>query len=93
LRGIADGAWDWSYRSRYFTQANNTLIASQPAFSLFDASLRYRSAANWSLQAGVRNLTDEAYIAAATSALPTLGFRGGAICGPREWFVTARYEF
>ena len=52
-----------------------------------------RSAETWSLQAGIRNLFDKQYLTGANDELGGLGYAEGTYAPPREWFVTARYNF
>jgi iron complex outermembrane receptor protein len=57
----------WSYRSKFYNDASNIEAIAQPAYSLVDASLAWRSSGGrWTVTANVDNVTDEDYIVASS---------------------------
>lgn len=82
-----------SYTSRVENDVFNTPELSQPGFVLLGASLLYRHPTDgWSLRAGVDNLTDKRYIVSGFEA-GALPFTTASYNRPREWYITAGFDF
>ncbi len=83
---------DWNWRSRIWYDLRNTVSQSQPGYGLLGARIAWQpDASGLTISASVSNLTDTFYYTgigpAATAGIQTTPSR------PREWAVTARYEF
>lgn len=84
---------DYSYRSTQAKDFSNTSSLIQPAYSLVNASVTYRTAdKHWEVSAGGTNLTDKIYIVSGMS-IPALGVSQAVPSRPREWFLRLRYEY
>lgn len=83
---------DWSYRDDSFFDALNTV--KQDAYDLINAAIIYTSAdENWQLILSGKNLTDEEYLIAGFSDLPTSSFADGSYARSRQWGLSAKYQF
>jgi outer membrane receptor protein involved in Fe transport len=73
-----------------------TIVGQQDAFTLYNASITYHFAENWSVSAWIKNITDETYIATIRDAeeySPFIGYREHMLAAPRTWAVKLRYDF
>ncbi|MBL8264961.1 TonB-dependent receptor [Steroidobacter sp.] len=85
---------DWSYRGAYSADPENNPLIRQRGFGLFNASVVLKPAASWwTLQAGLRNATDERYVLAGGADLTGLGGANVGYSTPREYYLTARFEY
>jgi len=83
---------DWSYRSSHFLDAINGL--HEDSYELVDLSVVYEPySANWSLVAGVRNVTESEYLTGGLDSLQEFGYAEGIYAPKAQWFATARYNF
>jgi iron complex outermembrane receptor protein len=86
---------DWSYRSGTFNNINglNDPLLFQPAYSLFNASLRWESASKkYSLQAGVDNLADKKFQAYGNFQ-QSFGTKSASYDRGRQWYVRSSVSF
>jgi iron complex outermembrane receptor protein len=83
----------WSYRSKFYNDASNVEAIAQPGYSLWDASLGWRSnTGRWSVSANVDNIADEDYIVgAAYNAI--VRNHNVVVARGRQWSVRAQVEF
>ncbi|MCW2413047.1 MULTISPECIES: TonB-dependent receptor [unclassified Sphingobium] len=83
---------DWNWRSRIWYDLRNTLSQSQPGYGLLGARVSWQpDASGLTLSASVSNLTDTFYYTG-IGPTSTAGIQATP-SRPREWAVTARYEF
>lgn len=84
---------DWSYRSKVYNDAINTPALVQPGYHLVNAAVAFNdSSEKLTITLGVKNLTDKVYLTSGYSD----DFSGnieGAFGRPREWYLSARYNF
>ena len=84
---------DWSYRSRVYNDAINTPQLIQDGYHLVNASIGYTDPnAHWSVNLGVKNLTKEVYLGSGY-ADSFGGLIEGVYGRPREWYLSAGYNF
>ena len=84
---------DWVYKSRHAFEPSNTALTTENGYHAFNAALGYAHPARpWRFTAGVANLTDEQYLLAADFN-GTIGYELGIFARPRNWFISARYDF
>lgn len=87
---------DLFYQDRTFFDANNTVeIAQMDSISVVNLSVGYEPAsADWGLNFGVANATDELYPTGGNSSLTTgSGYAEIAYARPREYFITFTNSF
>jgi iron complex outermembrane receptor protein len=83
----------WSYRSKFYNDSSNVEAIAQPSYSLWDASLGWRSdSGRWSLTANVDNIADEDYIVAASYNAIVRNYNVVKARG-RQWSLRAQVEF
>jgi iron complex outermembrane receptor protein len=83
----------WSYRSKFYNDASNIEAIAQPSYSLWDASLGWRSdTGRWSITGSVDNIADEDYIVAAAYNAVVRNYNVVNARG-RQWFVRVQAEF
>lgn len=84
---------DWNFNSKIYNNAENTPELTQPSVHLLNATATYSHPGDqWSLVAGVRNITDERYLISGFDQ-PGVGFTEGTYARPREWFLTVRLSY
>lgn len=84
---------DWSYRSTVANDAVNTPLLIQKGYSLFNASMAYRTASDkWQVVLGVKNITKEEYLVAGYDDAGT-GITEGVFGRPREWHLSVKTTF
>ncbi len=85
---------DGTYQARVFYSANNFFRASQPAYTLLDASIGWSSEdESWRVLLSGTNLTDELYLNGALDFFESLGQNEGNYGRPREWAISVRRNF
>jgi iron complex outermembrane receptor protein len=86
---------DASYRSLTFFDAPNTPQISQPAYEVYNASVRWSdNSARYSLAGGVNNFTDKAYRVSGNSSLTSSsGYAEVTYAPPRQWFIEGSASF
>jgi len=85
---------DWSYRTETWLSVDNYPALSQKAYSLVGLFGIYDSAdGHWQLRAGVRNLTDKVYKTDGQEFSSVGNIRTAYYGMPRNWYVSARYNF
>jgi iron complex outermembrane receptor protein len=87
---------DYSYQSRTFFDANNTVeIAQMDAANVLNVSVSLEPAdGKWRLTGGINNATDELYPTGGNSSLTTgSGYAEIAYARPREYFANFSYNF
>lgn len=85
---------DYAYRSEYYNDAQNSERIRESGYGLLNASATYRTpGGNMGLRLFVTNLTDEEYLAFGIDPTAGLGFSSGTYGRPREWGLTAFYQF
>lgn len=84
---------DYSLRSDYFNDAQNSPRIWEPGYGLLNASLTWQSTdAHMGLRLFGTNLTDAQYLMFGIDPTAGLGFSSGTYGRPREWGVTAFYR-
>lgn len=84
---------DWSYRSKVYNDAVNTPLLVQSGYHLVNASLAFKSEDDvWGITLGVKNLTDEVYLGSGY-ADDFGGIVEGVYGRPREWYLSAKFNF
>jgi iron complex outermembrane receptor protein len=84
---------DWSYKSRVYNDAFNTMALSQPGYHLVNANVAVTNLdETLELIVGVKNLTDKEYLITGVFGDAMQAIEGMFARG-REWFVTARVNF
>jgi iron complex outermembrane receptor protein len=79
--------------SQFFDAANSVEVAQVDDVTVVNASLTWEMDA-WKIRAGVNNLTDEHYRVAGNSSLSTsAGYAEAIYSRPRNWFLSAQFEF
>jgi iron complex outermembrane receptor protein len=86
---------DTSYRSKTYFDAANTEQIAQPAYTVYNGSLRYADPeAKWSVTGGVTNFTNRRYRVSGNSSLTaSSGYAEVVYAPPRQWFLQASYDF
>jgi iron complex outermembrane receptor protein len=85
---------DGTYQARVFYSVNNFFRASQPAYTLLDASIGWTSQdESWRVLLSGSNLTDELYLNGALDFFESLGQNEGNYGRPREWAISVRRNF
>lgn len=85
---------DWYHQSSTFMDAINSPQLFQPAYSVFGANASYTLPGDqFTITAGVTNLTDERYIQGGFVDLDVAGLATANFSRPREWFLRVGYEF
>ena len=85
---------DGSYQARSFYSSNNFFRASQPAYTLLDASIGWTSQDDvWRVMLAGSNLSDELYLTGTLDFFESLGQNEGAYGRPREWSISVRRNF
>jgi iron complex outermembrane receptor protein len=84
---------DWSWRSQVFNDAINTPLLVQDGYHLVNASIAFNGENKvWGLNLGVKNLTNEVYLG--SGYLDSFGgITEGVFGRPREWYLSARFNF
>lgn len=83
---------DWNWRSRIWYDLRNTLSQSQPGYGLLGARVSWKpDSSGLSISASVSNLTNTFYYTG-IGPTSTAGIQATP-SRPREWALTARYEF
>ena len=78
---------------QFFDAANSVEVAQMEAVTVVNASLTL-ALSDWKIRAGVNNLSDEDYLVAGNSSLSTsAGYAEGIYARPRNWFISAEYDF
>jgi iron complex outermembrane receptor protein len=92
IRGAAAEAYvgaDYSYRSDFFTTANDSIYSLIPEYGLLNLRAGVRAAdGTWDAQVWGRNVSDEDYWL--TLAAANTGAISGTLGDPRTWGVTLR---
>lgn len=84
---------DWMYSASLSKDAENTPELQQPAYDILNAALILSQAdRDWTLTAGVTNLTDERFLVTGNYN-PGIGAIYGVFNRPREWYVRASFSF
>ncbi|HEY0315490.1 MAG TPA: TonB-dependent receptor [Sphingomonas sp.] len=86
---------DWSYRSGVYTNANgvDTPALYQPAYSLFNASVRWHDArSHYNFTAGVDNIGNKKYMTYGDDS-PSFGYYIASYDRGRQWYVKAGFSF
>ncbi|MBL4612643.1 MAG: TonB-dependent receptor [Emcibacter sp.] len=82
---------DWSYRSEFFFDANNSM--KEDGYHLVNASLMYDYDEDWRLTFFVKNLTNKTYFSHGESILDPAGFALVSPSRKREWGVSLSLDF
>ncbi|NOZ65038.1 MAG: TonB-dependent receptor [Alphaproteobacteria bacterium] len=82
---------DWSYRSEFFFDANNTM--KEDGYHLLNASMMYDYDDNWRITFFVKNLTNKTYFTHGESILDPAGFALVTPSRKREWGITLSTSF
>lgn len=95
--GSFDGqlGFDWSYRSEYFMQIDDSPVVAEDGFHLFGARLKLAPTANdsWDVLFYAKNLADERYRAFGQDSISGLGVAMVTLAPGREVGVTLRARF
>lgn len=85
---------DWTLRSDYFNEPTNSTVIDQDGFSLFNARIAWTSPQK-QIEVALfgTNLTDERYIASGLSSATSFGLEEANFGRPREWGLSAKYNF
>jgi iron complex outermembrane receptor protein len=84
---------DWAYRSKFYNDSSNLEPIAQPGYSVLNGSVTWLSAEEqWSVAAGVSNLSDKDYITTSVYN-PTLRDYSVVPARGREWYLTVRAKF
>ncbi|MFO7287200.1 MAG: TonB-dependent receptor [Gammaproteobacteria bacterium] len=83
---------DWVHDDEIANDLGNTPELMQPETDFFNAAISYRSASNWQVIFGGRNLGDERHVVTGQNQ-PAAGLVNGTYNRPREWFATVRIDF
>lgn len=85
---------DWALRSHYFNDPTNSTTIAQGAFSLFNARIAWTSP-NEQIEVALfgTNLTDKRYFASGLSSATSFGLEEANFGRPREWGLSAKYNF
>jgi iron complex outermembrane receptor protein len=79
--------------SQYFDAANSPEVAQLEDVTLVNVSLTLATGA-WKIRAGINNVTDKEYRVAGNSSFSTsAGYAEAIYSRPRNWFLSAQYEF
>jgi iron complex outermembrane receptor protein len=79
--------------SQFFDAANSLEVAQSDDVTLLNASVTWELG-GWKLKGGVNNLTDEQYRVAGNSSFSTsAGYAEAIYSRPRNWFVSAQFDF
>ena len=89
---VATPRIDWSYQSSYFNDAFNSPQIGEDDISLVDLSVAFLNNKGFLAVAGVRNITDEEYLATGVFGDAFSSFEGVFDRG-RQWFVQLTYEY
>jgi iron complex outermembrane receptor protein len=86
---------DYSYRSKFYVDANNNEIIAEDGYGLVDARITYAPEnGNWQFAVFGQNLTNEDYITAGLDGRGTLGFYDVQKAGrPREFGASLMFQF
>ena len=85
---------DWSYRTKTWLSVDNYDALSQKAYSLVGMFAVYDTAdGHWQFRTGVRNLTDKVYKTDGQEFSSVGNIRTAYYGMPRNWYVSARYNF
>ncbi len=84
--------FDWVHDDEIANDLGNTPELMQDKTDFFHASVSYRSAGNWQVIFGGRNLGDERHVVTGQNQ-PAAGLVNGTYNRPREWFATVRVDF
>ncbi|MBL4800946.1 MAG: TonB-dependent receptor [Emcibacter sp.] len=82
---------DWSYRSEFFFDANNSM--REDGYNLVNASLLYDYDDNWRLTFFIKNLTNKTYFTHGESILDPAGFALVSPSRKREWGISLSLDF
>ncbi len=82
---------DWSYRSEFFFDANNTM--NEDGYHLLNASMMYDYDDSWRITFFVKNLTNKTYLTHGESILNPAGFALVTPSRKREWGLTLSTRF
>jgi len=82
---------DWSYRSEFFFDANNTM--QEDGYHLLNASMMYDNDNDWRITFFVKNLTNQTYLTHGESILNPAGFALVTPSRKREWGITLSTSF
>ncbi|HEY8539199.1 MAG TPA: TonB-dependent receptor [Steroidobacteraceae bacterium] len=79
--------------SQFFDAANSREVAQLDDVTVVNVAMTLAVGA-WKIRAGVNNLTDEEYLVAGNSSFSTsAGYAEAIYSRPRNWFLSAQYEF
>jgi iron complex outermembrane receptor protein len=85
---------DYTHRSRYFNDAQNSDRIKEDGYGLVNASVTLQTSdAHMGLRIFATNLTDAKYLMFGIDPSAQLGFASGTFGRPREWGVTLFYLF
>lgn len=84
---------DWSYRSKVYNDAVNSPSLVQGGYHIVNAAIAYTDTTDkWLVTLGVKNLTKEVYLN--SGYIDSFGGVTEGVYGrPREWYLSARYNF
>jgi len=84
---------DGVYRSETDFEAQNSIYVVDDGYIALNASVRYDTPnADWSVIAGVDNLTDKLYIAGG-DANTAIGYENVIFARPRSWYISFEYQW
>ena len=83
---------DWVHDDEIANDLGNTPELMQDETDFFHAAVSFRSAGNWQVIFGGRNLGDERHVVTGQNQ-PAAGLVNGTYNRPREWFATVRVDF
>jgi|HigsolmetaAR201D_1030396.scaffolds.fasta_scaffold05839_1 iron complex outermembrane receptor protein len=79
--------------SQFFDAANSREVAQLDDVTLVNVSLTL-AFGDWKIRAGINNVTNKEYLVAGNSSTSTsAGYAEAIYSRPRNWFLTAQYEF
>ena len=83
----------YSYQSEVWPTTDLSPIIMQPGYGLLSAGVTYRHNDAWSFSLQGTNLADEEYRTTGYNLVTALGVLTGFYGPPRQYMLTARYDF
>ena len=83
----------YSYQSEVWPTTDLSPDIMQPGYGLLSAGVTYRHDSHWSFSLQGTNLTDEEYRTTGYNLVSALGVLTGFYGPPRQYMLTARYDF
>ncbi len=85
---------DYSYKSAHYLTADNSPYLYQMGVGLVNLTSIFNDASgHWSFSGGATNLTNRKYLLSGLDQLASVGIAEGTYSRPREWFLSAHYDY